>query len=68
MDRAPGELAVADLAAARSAHSAGLADRERREIVMQENVSLYVPCSASIHCSSSPVPSVATTGPASRRA
>ena len=34
-DRAPGELAVADLAAARRAHAAGLTDRERREVVVQ---------------------------------
>ena len=36
MDRAPGELAVADLAAAGRADAAGLADRERREVVVQQ--------------------------------
>src|SRR4029077_6249964 len=36
MDRAPGKLAMADLAPPWSAHSSGLADRERRGIVMQE--------------------------------
>ncbi len=35
MDRAPGELAVADLAAAGRAHAAGLADRIGREVVVQ---------------------------------
>mgnify|MGYP003693925643 CR=1 FL=1 len=36
MDRAPGELAVADLAAAGRADAAGLADREGREVVVQQ--------------------------------
>ena len=36
MDRAPGELAVADLAALGAAHAAGLADREGREVVVQQ--------------------------------
>ena len=43
MDGAPGELAVADLAAARSGHAAGLADRERREVVVQEERLLVGP-------------------------
>ena len=36
MDRAPGELAMADLAPLGAAHTAGLADREGREVVVQE--------------------------------
>ena len=36
VDGAPGELAMADLASARPAHPASLADRKWREIVMQE--------------------------------
>ena len=36
MDRAPGELAVADLAAAGRAHAAGFADRIVREVVVQQ--------------------------------
>ena len=36
MDRAPGELAVADFAAARRADAAGFADREGREVVVQQ--------------------------------
>ena len=36
MDRAPGELAVADLAALGAAHAAGLADRIGREVVVQQ--------------------------------
>ena len=36
MDGAPGELAVADLAAAGRAHAAGLADRVGREVVVQQ--------------------------------
>ena len=36
MDRAPGQLAVADLAASGRADAAGLADRERREVVVQQ--------------------------------
>ena len=36
MDRAPGELAVADLAPLGAAEAAGLADRVGREIVMQQ--------------------------------
>ena len=43
MDRAPGELAVADLAAARAAHAAGLADREGREVVVQQERLLVGP-------------------------
>ena len=43
MDGAPGELAVADLAAARPAHASGLADRERREVVVQEERLLVGP-------------------------
>src|SRR6516225_5579955 len=43
MDGAPGELAVTDLAAARPAHSSGLADREWREVVMQEERLLVGP-------------------------
>ena len=35
MDRAPGELAVADFAAARRTHAARLADRVGREVVVQ---------------------------------
>ena len=38
MDRTPGELAVADLAPARAAHPSGLTDRERREVVVQQEV------------------------------
>ena len=38
LQRPPGELAVADLAPARRADAAGLADRERREVVVQEEV------------------------------
>ena len=34
-DRPPGQLAVADVAAARRAHAARLPDRERREVVVQ---------------------------------
>ena len=37
-DRAPGELAVADLAPARRAHEARLADRVGREVVVQQEV------------------------------
>ena len=36
MDRAPGKLAVADLAALGAAHAAGLADRVGREVVVQQ--------------------------------
>ncbi len=36
MDRAPGELAVADFAAAGRAHAAGFTDREGREVIVQE--------------------------------
>ena len=36
MDRPPGELAVADLAPAGRAEPSGLADRERREVVVQQ--------------------------------
>ncbi len=36
MDRAPGELAVADLAAAGRTHAAGFADRVGREVVVQQ--------------------------------
>ncbi len=36
MDRAPGELAVADFAASGRADAAGFADREGREVVMQQ--------------------------------
>ena len=36
MDRAPGELAVADLAPAGRAHAAGFADRIGREVVVQQ--------------------------------
>src|SRR5579871_3965423 len=36
MNRAPGELAVADFAAPRRAHAAGLAHRIGREVVMQQ--------------------------------
>ena len=35
-DRAPGELAVADFAPSRCADAAGFADREGREVVMQQ--------------------------------
>ena len=38
LQRPPGELAVADLAAARGAHPAGLADRVGREVVVQQEV------------------------------
>ena len=40
MHRAPGELAVADLAAAGRAHAAGLADGEGREIVVEHEALL----------------------------
>ncbi len=43
MDGAPRELAVADLATARPGHASGLADRERREVVMQEERLLVGP-------------------------
>ena len=43
MNGAPGELAVADLAAARPAHAAGLADREGREVVVQQEGLLVGP-------------------------
>ena len=36
MDRAPGQLAVADFAPPGRAHAAGLADREGREVVVQQ--------------------------------
>ena len=42
-DRAPGELAVADLAPAGRADAAGLADRERREVVVQHERFLVGP-------------------------
>ncbi len=41
MDGAPGELAMADLAASGRAHAANLADRIRREVVVQQK-SLFV--------------------------
>ena len=40
MDRAPGELAVADFAAAGRAHAAGFTDRVGREVVVQHEVLL----------------------------
>ena len=43
MDRAPGELAVADLAALGAAHAAGLADRVGREVVVQQERFLVGP-------------------------
>ena len=43
MNGAPGELAVADLAPTRPAHPPGLADREWREVVMQEKGLLVRP-------------------------
>jgi hypothetical protein len=43
MDRAPCELAVTDLATAGRAEAAGLADRERREVVVQEESLLVGP-------------------------
>ena len=43
MDRAPGELAVADLAALGAAHAAGLADRVGREVVVQQERLLVRP-------------------------
>ncbi len=36
MDRAPGQLAVADFATLGAAHAAGLTDREGREVVVQQ--------------------------------
>ena len=52
---------MADLATAGAAEPAGLADREGREIVVQQEGFLVGPSSASMYCSSSPVPSVETT-------
>ena len=43
VDRPPGELAVADLAAARPAHAPGLTDRERRKVVVQQERLLVRP-------------------------
>ena len=43
MDRAPGELAVADLAALGAAHAAGLAHRVGREVVVQQERLLVGP-------------------------
>ena len=43
MDRAPGKLAVADLAALGAAHAAGLADRVGREVVVQQERLLVGP-------------------------
>ncbi len=43
MDRAPGELAVTDLAPARPAHAAGFTHREGREVVVQQEGFLIGP-------------------------
>src|SRR4030095_16514946 len=43
MNGAPGKLAMADLAPTRPAHTPGLADREWREVVMQEKGLLVGP-------------------------
>jgi hypothetical protein len=47
-----GQLAVADLAALRAHHHAGLADAVRREVVVQHEVVLVLPSSASMICAS----------------
>ena len=56
MQRAPGELAMADLTASGCAHAPRFADRIRREIVVQHEV-LFVRALQRVDvCSSSPVP------------
>ena len=44
MDRAPGQLAVADLAALGAAHATGFTDRVGREVVVQQELLLVGPC------------------------
>ena len=64
-----GQRAVADLAAAGAAQELHLADRERREVVVQhEALAVLGSCTVSMICSSSEVPERRRSrAPASRR-